>query len=353
MRGSVKRAFLVWLALPCAIGCNDVSWPNSRILSSLRVLAVRAEPASVHPGQGSRLALLCADGAKPDPACDVEVAWFAACNNPENNDPMECLNHYSGWFRGLSGPVSEAPRLAGLADFEIAPEFDYTAPSDILQAEVSVAGQPLRYGVAYVFFAACAGRLYPAPGMPDQLPVQCRDRDTGALLDQKRFVVGVTTLYAYDLVRNDNPVIANPRFDGLTIPQQACSIDADCGPGFACLGESQCVPSVPRCVDSSTCRPHCLDVEVPTASFALTAIDGTPLASPLKSLWVEYYANMGGLPDDAGFGWHLPPEPATSVRSFCAMWQAPAQASSEARVWLVLRDDRGGLAWHAQRIVVR
>jgi hypothetical protein len=186
----------------------------------------------------------------------------------------------------------------------------------------------------------------------DQLPVQCRDRATGALLDQRRFVAGVTTLYAYDKVRNANPVMQKARFDGRAVPQQTCGSDADCGSGFACTQEAECVPAVPACKDSNTCRGHCLDVEVPASSFALSTPEGIPLMSPLKSLWFEYYANMGALPDDPGFGIRPPPEGEASRRSYCAVWQAPSQASSDARIWLVLRDDRGGLRWHTQRVVV-
>jgi hypothetical protein len=138
----------------------------------------------VHPGQGSRLALLCADGAKPDPACDVEVLGFADRNNPENKRPDGVPDHYSGWFRGLSGPVSEAPRLAGLRTSKSPPSSTTRPRATSCRQKSSVAGQPLRYGVAYVFFALAQRRLYPAPGMPDQASRPVRDRDTGALLDQ-------------------------------------------------------------------------------------------------------------------------------------------------------------------------
>ena len=112
-------------------------------------------------------------------------------------------------------------------------------------------------------------------------------------------------------------------------------------------------PGRAACKDSNTCRGHCLDVEVPSASFALTTLVGMPIYEPLKSLWFEYYANMGSLPDDPGFGLPPPKQGTPSVRSYCAAWQAPAQPSPEARLWLVLRDDRGGLAWHTQRVIVR
>ncbi len=351
MRSFIKRVAV--LSLPLTLGCNDVSWPNGRIVTSLRVLGVRAEPASVQPGESSHFSLLCADGAKADTRCDVEIGWFADCNNPQNNDPLKCLNHYAAWFQDVSGPLSDAPGGAARPDFELATEFDYHVPDDILRAEVSVGGIPVRYGNAYVYFAACAGRLYPAPGLVDQLPVQCRDRATGALLDQRRFVVGVTTLYAYEAVRNANPQMLNPRFDGRLIPQQICSSDTDCGPGFGCTSEGECIPVVPACRDPQTCRGHCLDVEVPATSATLTTLSGAPILNPLKSLWFEYYANMGSLPDDPGFGLPAPQQGAASVRSYCAAWRAPTQPSSEARIWLVLRDDRGGLAWHTQRIVVR
>jgi hypothetical protein len=297
--------------------------------------------------------MLCADGTKPDAHCDVEVAWFADCNNPENNDPNKCLNHYGDWFQGVNTPLSDAPQLALQPAFKLlsgADTFAYQAPADILKADVTVANQSIRYGNAYVYFAACAGKLYPAPGLTDRLPVQCRDRDTGALLDQRRFVVGVTTIYAYDNVRNENPVILRHGFDRQL--SRACNGDNPCEDGSTCMDDGQCVPVVAPCRDSERCAPHCFSINVAPSSFVMEGNDGTPLTAAPKSLWVEYYTNAGSVPDDARFGLGQPQESDRELW-YCASWQPPTSPTDDARIWLVLRDDRGGLTWRTQRIIVR
>ena len=85
-------------------------------------------------------------------------------------------------------------------------------------------------------------------------------------------------------------------------------------------------------------------------------LDGTPITNPQKSLWYDYYTNAGGLPDDARLAM-VPPDTTAegehSVYSYCAMWQPPAQPTEEARIWIVLRDYRGGLTWRTQKILVR
>ena len=88
-------------------------------------------------------------------------------------------------------------------------------------------------------------------------------------------------------------------------------------------------------------------------SFHLVGLDGTSIPSPLKSLWLEYYANAGALPDDSRTA--APPPIDSSSSSFVrsAGWQAPQKPTESARLWAVLRDDHGGLNWLEQRVIVR
>ena len=339
-----------------AIGCNGVSWPSERIVNSLRVLGVRAEPASVTPGQSTHLSMLCGDGINVDtskgPSCEtMELAWFADCDNPPNNDPSKCFDHYAGWADQFSPTLADTPPTA---KFAVGQGFDFVAPSDILQSEVTVAGQSVHYGVSYVYFAACAGRLHAVPGVAKRLPVECRNQDTGALLDQRRFVVGRTTIYSYDIVANRNPVLQNPSFDFTEIPTPPCNGGGDCD-NFDCTTDpTQCLPVVPHCAgDPDSCAGHCLSFQVPASSYALNGANGSSIWNPLKSLWAQMYANTGVLPDGAWFALPPPLSPTDSTWSACVSWQAPTFATDQARLWIVVRDDRGGLSWIDQRVIVR
>jgi len=355
MRARLSAAAL-FTSFVGTVACSDVSWPSDRIVTSLRILGVRAEPASLAPDQSSRLSLLCADGINggaSDPTCrDIEVAWFAGCNNPENNDPLRCLEAFDAASGVLNSPLSATPASS---QFAVAPNFEFLAPSDILQRSVDVGGFAVNYGVSFVYFVACAGKLYPINGVSDRLPVECRDPITGTVLDQRRTVVGYTTIYSYDAIANENPTVDDIRFDGETLTNSSCNVDADCGVGFGCTSTGACAPSTQHC-DRSTpqsCVGHCIDFQMPAQSFALHTRDGTAIINPLKSVWAETYANVGRLPDDARFGIAPPKDAETPIRSICAPWQAPQLATEEARVWIVVRDDRGGLSWIEQRVLVR
>ncbi len=414
-RASTLRILLLTAPL-LPVACHGVSWPSERIVRSLRVLAVQAEPASVTPGQSSELSLLLVDGIdSPNDSIDgpdagvnpnIDVAWFGACDNPPRNDPSKCLGQYAGWLDRISPVLADHSLSSTSAPFQVAQTFQYNAPENVLQNEVTVGGVTIHYGNSYVYFAACAGKLVPAAGLTDQLPVQCRDRSSNALLDQSRFVVGVTTLYAYDKILNHNPLFPVPRkCSGQSLAQcamqqppqyasaapysgKACSVDSDCysGSGSSAASEEGGVPPVWACASNGasngvcaplvhpctknvpgSCGLYDVGVEVGVASFFLTGLDETLIFNPPKSLWIDCYANAGGWPDNPHYGFSAPPVSEFAGRNIskpadldnytamegCGYWQPPAQPTDQARVWAVIRDDRGGIAWLEKRFVVR
>jgi hypothetical protein len=392
---------LFFAALALMVACNDVSWPKKRSVRSLRVLAVQAEPASVTPGQSSQLSLLLADGIdSPDNGIDdadaavnsdIDVAWFGACDNPPRNDPSKCFSQYATWLDQISPVLADHSLSSPSAVFQVARTFQYHAPTNILQNEVTVGSETIRYGNSYVYFAVCAGKLVPAAGLTDQLPVQCRDRVSNALLDQSRFIVGVTTLYAYDKILNHNPLFTvPPNCSGQTMAQcatqppqfasavpyagKACSVDSDCSaspaeggvaPTSACATDGICAPLKPTCNKKvpGSCDPYGIGVELAASSFLLTGSDGTLISNPLKSLWIDCYYSAGAWIDDPDHALEAPfatdPDLFAHVDTSSMMtgcgggWQAPSQETDQARVWVIIRDDRGGIAWLEKRVIVR
>jgi hypothetical protein len=415
MRRASKLRILLLTALLPMVACHGVSWPSERIVRSLRVLAVQAEPASVTPGQSSQLSLLCVDsidspddnieGADAGVNPDIDVAWFGACDNPPNNDPSKCLGQYAGWLDRISPVLADHSLSSTLAQFQVAQTFQYNAPENVLQNEVTVGGVTIHYGNSYVYFAACAGKLVPAAGLTDQLPVQCRDRSSNALLDQSRFVVGVTTIYAYDKILNHNPLFPVPRncsaqslaqcamqqppqyASAVPYSGKACSVDSDCyagsgsavatvggvPAGWACASnvgsDGVCAPLVHPCTNNvpGSCGLYDIGVELGVASFFLTGLDETLIFNPPKSLWIDCYSNTGAWPDDPHHGLSAPSasefvghnisKPADldnyTAMDGCGYWQPPTQPTDQARVWAVIRDDRGGIGWLEKRVVVR
>jgi hypothetical protein len=357
----ISAGMVLLLAGLGCIGCDDVSWPEAQYVDSLRVLGVTANPPTLAPGASTELSLFCADGRggpTSDPSCNVEVAWFGGCDNPPENDPKKCFEHYRGWGEVLAASVADTPAEAWPAGFEFGPKMQLTAPNDVLANELEAMGQAVRYGTSYAFFAACAGRLIADPNAVERLPVACADATSGRRLGQDRFVVGYTTLYSYDGIVSRNPVIVNPRildrqFNGASLDIDCASTGA-CPNGFACSQAGQCLPVVPPCnkADPHSCEPHCIALSVTPESFLLYRADGVSLTAPTKSLWINYFTNSGGVPDDNGYA--IRPTSADDPSALrCAMWRAPTMTTDNAHVWLVIRDDRGGVATWDQRILVR
>ena len=226
--------------------------------------------------------------------------------------------------------------------------------------------------------------------------MQCRDRTSNALLDQSRFVVGVTTLYAYDKILNHNPafpVAAKTLAESFQQPPQfasavpyagkACNVDSDCNPNaadstvgcaaagrcaqLACASDGVCVQLKPACNKDvpGSCDPYYVGIELAASSFLLTGLDGTPIINPLKSLWIDCYYNAGAWiddpnqaldPPDVSDATHLQLVVSNSLTEMTGCgggWQAPTQPTDQARVWVVIRDDRGGIAWLEKRAIVR
>lgn len=356
-------AILGGLSVALGAGCDKVDWPDPRYVDSLRVLGVRAEPPTLTQGASTQLTLLCVDGSegpRRDPVCNAEVAWFAQCDNPEKNDPETCLNRYATWANSLDSSVAQTPTEAYPHGFGFGPTFNFSPPEDILANESTAQGNPSRYGTSYVYFAACAGHLVPVHHVKDRLPVECRDPDTNELLDHRRFVAGITTVYSYDRFTSRNPMILAPRFDGKKT-SETCSKTTPCASGFECSTEGACLPVVQHCTESEPedCQSHCLTFALDLDSFSLFDLDGGRLPTPQKSLWVNYFTNAGNLPDrdddsdEASFGVRAPDTENDLARTPCIDWRPPRSATEHAHVWAIVRDNRGGLAVWDQRIVVR
>lgn len=344
------------LLLPC-LGCDDVSWPDREYVDSVRILGVRAEPPSLTPGASTQLSVHCADGRRgptADPSCDLEVAWFAECNNPPDNDPKKCLRNYATWTKRLSESIADTPSDAWPRGFGIGNSFDFQAPKTILSDEFQAMNQTLHFGISYVFFAACAGRLASKAGGSDRLPVECHDRKTGQPLGQPEFTVGYTTIHSYDLLANKNPELLNRSIDGVAIPS-ACSAAVPCPEGFACDGVGSCAPVLKACNRSQpeNCQGHCFGFQLSRASFALSTLDGTLLAAPMKSIWVNSFTNAGLLLGDAEFGVKPVLDDGEATRGNCLGWRTPPMPTENAHIWAVIRDDYGGLTVWDQHVIVR
>lgn len=349
---TVGRVLGILLSL-VSVGCEDVSWPDPEYIRSVRILGVGAEPPTLAPGATSDLTVYCADGRggpNADSTCELEIAWFAGCDNPPKNDPTECYANYAPWAKRLATNLVDTPVEAWPEGFAVGKSYRFQAPPNILVNSFDALGQTVRFGNSYVFFAACAGKLTTTAGASDRLPVECHDRITGKLLDQSAFVVGYTTIRSFDVVTNSNPTPVSPRMNQIEYPM-SCGAETACPNGFECTTDAKCAPVVEHCDKNrpETCRGYCFDFGLALKDFAVFSADH----AQSKSVWIEAFTNAGALTNDADFGVPPPSPGKTGTRIRCLGWRPPPIATEHAHLWAVIRDDFGGLAVWNQRILVR
>ncbi|RYE94868.1 MAG: hypothetical protein EOO75_00825 [Myxococcales bacterium] len=356
-------------ALPlvvAALGCGNAFEPQSSI-QSLRVLAVSIDQPYARPGATVKLDLLHYDGSRRAFDADgkrtrtVQTLWLGGCHNPGGDLYYACFPVLADLFASLGEgqtPTPDQLKLVGTGS-----SFSLDIPADIITrrpaaetAEEIAQGNAV-YGLSYVFFAVCGGEIrgVPAEQATGGLPLGCFDKTTGEALGSDDFVIGYTPIYTYDEYTNANPVIDGVLFEGQPGMTQACSTTAPCAADQRCGSLGVCLPVVPPCTERKVadCPTYSLKPVVGRTIVEkdLTAppVDGQ---QPDEIIWTSLYSSDGTLTNetvlinDALNGWVFDEEkPSTK-------WSAPNRAAGETRVWMVVRDNRGGTSWTWQDVVV-
>jgi hypothetical protein len=338
---SLALAAFVWPALlSSAPGCTAGFAPISQ-LTGLRVLAVAADKPYAQPGDTVTLTMTYDDTYdRPPPV----IVWLGGCINPAGGDYYDC---YTQIATALAGVNLADPDLADLPPglVGVGSTFSFTVPAGILAGASS--------GTEFVFFAACAGTLGPAPaqssGLAGSFPVGCFD-SAGNQLGADSFVPGYTEIYSF----SDGRTNANPVFvgDGLLIDDTAVPPDGGLPPDGGTLLPvvSGCsipedtrllTPGCGRADPFSACLAHDLTVDV-AADVAevdptTTGANGQPL---LEQVWVDYFADNG----DINVPTMLVNDPVAGLQpasTYTAEWIGPPTAGP-VNIWAVLHDSRGG-----------
>jgi hypothetical protein len=211
------------------------------------------------------------------------------------------------------------------------------APDNIVRA---VPGTAAPYGLAFAFFALCAGQFTLVPNAtPGAFPLTCVDGD-GKVLGSDDFVAGYTAVYVYDphpamgeAITNNNPVVTGFQFDGETV-------------------DPAHPPHVMRCASTSSddCPTHAVKAMIDKdqtmeEDVGARGPDGQRVN---EQDWVAFYATGGsfahdlrlvsdataGWNDDHGTDWHIPSDP------------------GPAKIWAVVHDNRGGVGWVSMSVIV-
>ena len=341
---------LMGWAAACAPGFDPVSKVNT-----LRILAVTIDKPYAQPGDEITFSMTVhdgygegGDGAVPR---SLEVLWLGGCFNPVGDQYFLCLEQIAQLVAPLGGgtpPPGGFP--VDLIKQEVVPgsrsgdigtsEFTLTLPDDIITSRPVPQAGP-HYGIAYVFFAACAGNLVAVPlespggGQVPDFPLRCVDPD-GNVLGSESFSIGYTQVYAFADMRDNT----NPPIDGLSL--DGAAIDA--------AGELPVVPACPvsaedrRTASCGSGEPteDCQKIRVgamvrDSAELdpGATDIDGNPAR---EIIWVTYFSDGGDvspsltLVSDATKGYQP---------DFSTEWIPPADPGIYS-LWAVARDQRGG-----------
>lgn len=328
-----RRAGLL-LAVGVCLGC-DPSFEPQTIVDDLRVFAVHKDNPYPRPGDDLTLTILWGDGSEEAPR-DIEILWISGCFNPPGDLFTGCLDSFAelDMNGGNAGEI-------GLGEGN---QYTFQVPADIISRQGAFTGGQRPFGTAFVFFAACAGRIDEAPVSDEELefPIACYGPD-GAQLGADDFVAGYSQTFIYDDLTNNNPIITGVKFRGQEVTS-ACIGPACEQPPMSTVecGVTPCVAPCAADGDKKECPEFTVEPIVDRASAEVddgsTEFENRQL---LEQIWMNYYADggrMGGnvkLVNDAIEGFN---------DDFSAVWRPPAKPGVY-HIYSVVHDNRGGADW--------
>jgi hypothetical protein len=253
-----------------------------------RLLAIRADPPDVRPGETTRLSALFVDpdgdlAATAWIGCtDAETTSFGCTPDPAIFDPEATPEEVAA--AGLFGFEPGLPPLLTVPD-------DYLDGLDVRQAE---RGRP--------FTATALG-----------IPAAFFEADPADDLDFGTLRVGFKRV----MVTTREPPNENPGIVGLRVDGADAGAVVDVEPGAT------------------------LTLELQLSRLALErydylTVDGA-IEERVEQPFVEWYASSGAL------------DRTVSIHPFLtSRWRAPETPDLEGAWWVVVKDRRGGISWHVQ-----
>jgi hypothetical protein len=350
-----RALFLTALALA---GCGPELDPPSEI-KGLRVLAIQKDKPYAKPTDSVTLRMLLHDAlSSPEAPRPLQIFWYGGCRNPPGDLFHRCFDAVADLASGIP-PGGALPSGNQVFVLNNQPGDD-GIPDDIISSRPPPPDPRFpRYGLIYVFFAACAGELKLVP-QRDELafPIGCFGPDN-TQLGANDFVAGYTALYVYDEFTNTNPFATDFLVDGISLDNDSECLDClrlpPCDPDdLACALPPTEVPPCDPQAPAAHCVPACPDDgdescpdtpiqpvvprEVAEPDSVSAAVYGRDVG---EQMWINYYVDRGSvaspvrLLNDALDGFN--DDHATDFR-------APKDPGP-VNVWAVIHDNRGGVGW--------
>jgi hypothetical protein len=318
--------------------CSSDNFASAAKVDSVRLLASQVDLPFAREGETVTIRVLAVDG-RASPIVPMAIYWMPApCVDPSGDDYFACFAAYDPSSNGARSGPGGIPLTAGLdlTPFLAAGDsFSFAMPGGVIGSHPVVAGTRYRYGLAVAFVVACAGHVEIVrrdPGNPQASPIACVNAEHVPVAPSD-YAIGFVRVYAYESLRNQNPVIDHVSYGGAAIRAPA---------GI----------TAPRCTAGSEndCPKTDLDAVVPASSDEMNPLDVDPSGNPRREqIWVDYYTTGGQFGDD---GRVLYDPIQGKLSSTATSFQASQQAGN-ATLWAVVHDNRGGTDWQSVPVVTR
>ena len=375
----LARSLVLIASLPLVLTtCGGAAFEDPAQIKGLRVVAVQKSAPYPRPGDRVNIKLVFWDGKSTEDAPRDIFVYISPtpCENPKGDLYYNCLTELGGGspdvpdggapdgdvpdsdapdsdvpeggaaWRGPSTAsfvpltrASDAP--SALHDINHVREVNVRISDTIIDRhEVTRGVQP--YGLAYVLFLACAGSPRPVlNARPNELPFGCFDAQ-GNKLGADDFVIGYTSMYVYNERINHNPVVDDFLFDAGSLADSTTTTDENL------------IRHIPSCKESD--RSKCPKYQLKAAINRDLTVEKdddpsakTPDGQQLEEqAWVAFYTTAGQLKsslrlvNDATRGWN---------EQNGTEYTAPAEPGP-VRLFAVVHDNRGGVAWAEGKIIV-
>lgn len=363
-----KAALFAALLVPIA-ACGGDHDPASRIIS-LRVIAMNAKRVSkpvtlpdgtivgaacvapdcvdpaggsyAHPGDEVELELLWHDPSDPNKERNERSWMWTTCLNPPSSSVLGCFQKLGqdvgqGRLPFLEERKAGTPeQTAKLRAFEAKSTFRLKIPDDAIS---SLPPQGRRGAMMGVVFLSCPGRLKlnfeALAARRNELPVLCLGPDD-EVLGADKFTIGLKRVFIRAKDENRDPQIAQLTYPG-TVDGKPTAIVW--GPTDRPTIGSGCNTDEQRFDRCEGAAPLALNIQFDGNPIQVGTDEfGTPFE---EQVVVQYYATEGIFEYDV----KRAQEPSTKL--------VGRNAPGEHKLWVVARDNRGGVTWIERTFIIK
>jgi len=330
VKTSTMRGCAIALAAcaTAAQGCKPNIDETTSLVTTPRILAVRSEPAEAPPDTPVTLSALYVDASGSIANAPIDWAFCDDRKPPAELGPVSprCLQRDGDWFEPLGlGPRATGP-LPKLACRNFGPE----VPPVI---DKEPAGRPVDPDPTGGFY------------QPIRVEVASASGEEKAI-GRTRITCGVVGPSSDQLaeMKQRNHTNANPAIDSLheaTLGDLAPDDASPAHPNAVTAGQRLALRGVwATCAEGA---PSCTGAE----SYASFDVSAQAIVGRREAIRVSWFATGGAFEHDHTGRSEAEGDPFTEN-----VWTAPAQGGT-AHLWLVVRDDRGGVGWRAYTFEAR